>query len=172
MLKLLLLFIVVPIVEFAILIELGRFWGTIPTIALIVVTGFLGAALARRQGLGLLREMRAESSAGRLPTRAIVDGVIILLAGAVLITPGVLTDLFGFFCLIPPSRRLIRTWLWRRLKRAVREGRVRVSVHLEVRRGRGGGRPEAHTSNGSDRPLVQPDQDETSDRGPKSTVDR
>lgn len=134
MLKLVLIFILVPLIELALLIELGRFGGTLPTIALIVTTGFLGAVLARHQGLGVLREMRAEVAGGRLPARPIVDGVIILLAGAMLLTPGILTDLFGFLCLIPASRKLIRGFLWRRTKRAVREGRVQVFIHVDTRK--------------------------------------
>ena len=116
--RLLLLFILVPAVELAVLIEIGKRIGTLTTLALIVVTGILGAALARRQGLGVLRAARAEAAAGRLPAASLVDGVIILLAGAVLITPGVLTDIFGFLCLIPISRGWIKTLVWRWLKRA------------------------------------------------------
>lgn len=134
MLKLVLIFILVPLIELALLIELGRFWGTLPTIALIVTTGFLGAVLARHQGIEVLREMRAEVAGGRLPARPIVDGVIILLAGAMLLTPGILTDLFGFLCLIPASRKLIRGFLWRRTERAVREGRVQMFVQVDTRK--------------------------------------
>lgn len=129
MVRLLLLFISVPAVELAFLIELGRQIGTLATLGLIGVTGMLGAFLARRQGLGVLRQVRAEMAAGRLPAGSIVDGIIILLAGALLITPGILTDAVGFLCLIPASRKIIKTALWRRLERAVRDGQVRVSVH-------------------------------------------
>ncbi|MFQ5896876.1 MAG: FxsA family protein [Candidatus Methylomirabilia bacterium] len=129
MVRLLLLFISVPAVELASLIELGRQIGTLATLGLIGVTGMLGAFLARRQGLGVLRQVRAEMAAGRLPAGSIVDGIIILLAGALLITPGILTDAVGFLCLIPASRKIIKTALWRRLERAVRDGQVRVSVH-------------------------------------------
>ena len=130
MVKLLMLFILVPFVELALLIELGRHIGTLATLALIVITGVVGAFLARRQGLGVLGHMRAEITNGRLPAASIVDGVIILLAGAVLITPGVLTDALGFFCLVPASRRIIKRALWRRLERAIRQGRVRVSMQF------------------------------------------
>ena len=136
MARLLLLFILIPAVELALLIEIGKRIGTLETLALIVVTGILGAALARRQGLGVLRRARAEAAAGRLPAAALVDGVMILLAGAVLITPGVLTDLFGFLCLIPISRGWIKRLVWNWLKRASQDGRVRVSVSM---RARGGG---------------------------------
>ena len=131
--RLLLLFILVPAAELALLIEIGKRIGTLSTLALILVTGVLGAALARRQGLGVLRAAQAEAAAGRLPAASLVDGVIILLAGAVLITPGVLTDLFGFLCLIPISRRWIKTLVWRWLMRAAQRGQVRVSVSASAR---------------------------------------
>ena len=131
MAKLLVLFILVPAVELALLIELGTHIGTLATLGVIAVTGMVGAYLARRQGLSVLRQMQAETAAGRLPAGSIVDGVIILLAGALLITPGILTDAFGFLCLIPVTRRLIRAYLWRRVQRAVQDGRIQVSMHLD-----------------------------------------
>jgi UPF0716 protein FxsA len=130
MAKLFLFFILVPAAELALLIEIGKRIGTLETLALIVVTGILGAGLARRQGLGVLRKARLEAAAGRLPAAALVDGVIILLAAAVLITPGVLTDIFGFLCLIPISRGWIKALVWRWLKRAAQDGRVRVNVSV------------------------------------------
>ena len=137
-----LMFILIPAVELALLLEIGKRIGTLATLVLIVATGVLGAALARRQGLGVLRAARAEAAAGRLPAAALVDGVIILLAGAVLITPGVLTDVFGFLCLIPISRGWIKTLIGRWLMRASREGRIRVSVSVGVRGSRAG-RPQS-----------------------------
>ena len=125
---LLLLFIVVPAVELMLLIEIGRHIGTLPTLGLIIFTGALGATLARHQGLAVLRQVQEESAAGRMPAGALLDGVLILLAGAVLMTPGVLTDLFGFLCLIPPCRRVLKAYLRRRFERARKTGRVHVSV--------------------------------------------
>lgn len=130
-LVLVVLFIAVPLAELALLIEIGRRVGVVTTIALIIVTGALGAALARRQGLGVLRDMRSQLAAGKLPASSLVDGVIILVAAALLITPGILTDTVGFLCLIPPVRRALKAALWRRLQRAVREGGWRVSVRLD-----------------------------------------
>jgi UPF0716 protein FxsA len=124
--RLLLLFILVPAVELALLIELGRHIGTLNTIALIAVTGIAGAALTRRQGLQVIRSVQRELAEGRLPAGSLVDGVIILMAGALLITPGVLTDAFGFLCLVPGFRSLAKRSLVRRLERAASEGRVHV----------------------------------------------
>lgn len=126
--RLLLLFILLPAIELALLIELGRRIGTAATLALIVVTGVLGASLARRQGLGVLRSLQEETAAGRLPASSLVDGALILVAGALLVTPGVLTDAFGFLCLVPAFRRWLERVARRHFERAVREGRVDVRV--------------------------------------------
>lgn len=128
---LLVVFIGIPLVELALLIEIGRRVGTWPTIALIILTGTLGAALARRQGLAVLAHMRDEVRAGRLPAGSLVDAIVILIAAALLITPGVLTDTLGFLCLVPAFRRVLKAAVRRRLERAVRENRWRVSVRLD-----------------------------------------
>lgn len=117
-----LLFIVVPAVELALLIEVGSFFGTLPTFALIVVTGMVGAALARRQGLSVLGRLRSQMQTGQWPGDTIADGAIILVAGALLVTPGILTDVTGFLMLIPTTRTLIRRYLEKRLQRAVATG--------------------------------------------------
>jgi UPF0716 protein FxsA len=132
--RLLLLFIVVPAVELVLLIQVGKVIGPLATVGLIIATGVLGAALARRQGLSVLARTRTELAAGRLPADSIGDGLVILLAGALLITPGILTDIFGFLCLIPFTRRLIKAFVWQRLERAVRQGRIHVSTDFNTRR--------------------------------------
>jgi UPF0716 protein FxsA len=129
--RLLLLFTLVPLVELILLLELGGRTGTLPTLGLIVATGIAGAFLAKWQGLGVLRRIQTELGAGRMPGAAIVDGAIVLVAGALLVTPGVLTDIVGFLCLVPATRAGIREMLWRALGRAVREGRARVHVQVD-----------------------------------------
>ncbi len=129
MTRLLLLFVVLPTAELALLIEVGKRVGTGATLALIVVTGIVGASLARRQGLGVLGVVQRETAAGRLPASTLIDGVIILLAGALLVTPGILTDAFGFLCLVPAFRRLVKRKLLHRLERAAREGSVEVRLY-------------------------------------------
>lgn len=105
MVVLLLLFIVLPIVEIALLSELAGAIGWLPTILLSVGTGALGASLARHQGLGVISRTRAEAAAGRPPTEPLLEGVAIFLAGVLLIVPGILTDVVGFLLLVPPLRR-------------------------------------------------------------------
>ncbi len=109
--KLLLLFTVVPFVELMLLLEVGRVIGVLPTLMVIVITGIIGATLARIQGLSTLNRIRAQLQEGRLPADAMIDGVLILAAALVLLTPGFLTDLIGFFLLIPLGRSLIRARL-------------------------------------------------------------
>jgi len=110
-LLLVLLFIVLPVVELALLIRIGEAidWG--PTIALVVLTGVIGAALAKHQGLRTLARIQESLGRGVIPAREMMDGMMILIAGAVLITPGVITDAFGFLLLIPPARAPVRNAL-------------------------------------------------------------
>ena len=128
--RLLLLFITLPVIELFLLIEIGQRVGTLPTIGIIVGTGVVGASLARQQGLSTLARLRADLDAGRLPADAILDGVLILLAAAVLITPGLLTDVAGFLCLVPAFRRLLKHYLKNAFARAVRAGSVGVNVSM------------------------------------------
>ena len=107
-LRLLLLFTLVPLVELYLLIRIGGVIGVVPTIAIVVVTGTLGAALARRQGLGVLRRLQEDLAGGRLPTDALMDGLLILVAGAMLLTPGLITDAAGFLLLVPAGRKVVR----------------------------------------------------------------
>lgn len=110
---LLLLFITLPIVELALLIQVGRILTLGPTIGIVILTGIAGAALAKRQGLRTLARMNAELAAGRMPTRDLAEGLMILLAGAVLVTPGFLTDALGLALLIPGFRRVFMKALTR-----------------------------------------------------------
>ena len=130
MFKVLGLFLFLPLIELALLIEIGSHIGTLATVALILVTGALGAFLARSQGLEALRQLRVETAAGKLPTGPLVDGVVILLAGVVLLTPGVLTDILGFLCLAPVFRNFLKAILLRKLKHWLEQNPVQVSVNL------------------------------------------
>ena len=132
MAKLLMLFILVPATELVLLIEVGSRIGTVNTVLIIVATGVLGVSLASRQGLGVLRQIQAETAVGRMPGGAIVDGLLILIAGIVLMTPGLLTDIAGFLCLIPATRRAIKFAIRRLLAAAVREGSTRVVVDVRA----------------------------------------
>lgn len=110
-LKLFILFTLVPFIEIALLLEVGQLIGVLPTLAIIIITGVAGAGLARAQGLAVLNRIRTELQMGQLPTDAMIDGLLILSAGLVLLTPGFLTDLAGFVLLLPAGRRLIHSKL-------------------------------------------------------------
>ncbi len=106
--RLILLFTVVPLVELFLLIEVGRVIGPVPTVLIVISTGIIGAWLARIQGFLVLRRIQEDLQAGRPPADGLIDGLLILVAGAVLLTPGMLTDALGFVLLAPPGRRWIR----------------------------------------------------------------
>jgi UPF0716 protein FxsA len=126
--NLLLLFIVLPAVELGLLIEIGKMIGVVETVAIIVLTGAIGASMARNQGLMVYSRLTQQLAAGEMPTDALVDGIMILLAAALLVTPGVLTDGFGFLCLVPGFRTLAKAALMRRFEKAVMENRVHINV--------------------------------------------
>jgi UPF0716 protein FxsA len=129
--RLMLLFVLVPALELVLLIEIGSRIGTLSTLALIVVTGVVGAQLAGRQGLDVLRRIQQETSEGRLPAVSVIDGAFILVAGALLVTPGILTDVVGLLFLVPAFRRCLGRALRRRFEQAVREGRIHVE-HVQT----------------------------------------
>ncbi len=116
LLKLLLLFTVVPLLELALLIEVGTRIGALRTILIVVATGFLGALMARSQGFSVWRKLRESVEGGRSPAGGLVEGVLVLAGGLLLITPGLITDALGFILLIPPSRRAVRNYLMRKLE--------------------------------------------------------
>ncbi len=115
MLRLLLLFTLVPLTELVLLLWLADKTSWLFTLWLVIFTGVLGAWLARREGLRCWLEIQKRIDRGELPTDSLLEGVMILVAGAVLVTPGVLTDILGFSLLVPPFRRIIRRWLARRI---------------------------------------------------------
>ncbi len=108
--KLLAVFIVVPIIEMMLLIEVGKRVGTIWTIALVLTTGVIGLSLARAQGLSVVTRLQRQLEAGYFPEDELIAGVVILCGALLLFTPGLLTDTMGFFCLLPATRSWIVMW--------------------------------------------------------------
>ena len=119
MLKLLLLFIIVPLMELALLIKLGSLIGVLDTILLIIFTGAAGAILVRTAGIQCLFTVRQQLQSGMFPADELCNGLLILIAGALLITPGLLTDIAGFALLVPPVRAVIKTRLRASLEKKV-----------------------------------------------------
>ncbi len=124
--RLALFFVIVPIVELMLLIKMGQWVGFLPTLMLVVFTGVSGAWLARAEGLRVFFQFQRELASGRLPAQAIQDGLSVLLGGAFLLTPGILTDLTGFSLLFPPTRRWIQRRIRARLEKGIAEGSVRI----------------------------------------------
>ena len=123
MLPLVLIFIVVPIIELYVIIQVGEAIGVWWTIALLIADSLIGSWLMRSQGRAVWRRFQQTVQAGRVPAREVADGVFVILGGALLLTPGFVTDVFGFFLLFPPTRALVRGTLVRRLSFGMMSGR-------------------------------------------------
>jgi UPF0716 protein FxsA len=149
------LFILVPLVELALLIQVGQWIGVWPTVALVAVTGVLGVVLVRQEGVRTMARIQGQLSRGELPHEAMLDGACLLVAGAFLMTPGVLTDVLAFSLLLPPARRLIQRWIVARLKRGLEEGTLHV--RMQGHRAMWGGAP----------PEAGPDDTDEGDDGPR-----
>ena len=108
-------FIVMPIVELAVLIQVGQALGILPTIALLLAVSFVGAWLVKREGMGVWRRFRDQLQRGHAPGKELADGVMILFAGALLLSPGFVTDVLGILLLLPPVRAFLRATALKRL---------------------------------------------------------
>ncbi|MCB9728322.1 MAG: FxsA family protein [Deltaproteobacteria bacterium] len=122
MLKLFVLFTVLPVLELWLLIRMGSVLGAPMTVALCLLSGFVGAALARSQGARAVQRMQETVARGMVPAREILDGVLILVAGVVLLTPGFITDTMGILLLLPPVRAVIRGYISRRFAGRLQAG--------------------------------------------------
>jgi len=122
--KLMLLFVLTPLVELAILIYLGTIIGALYTILIVVATGILGAFMARNQGLATLSRIRSNFERGIMPSNELFHGALILAGGLLLLTPGVITDIVGFAVLVPQTRRLIGRWILSLIRRRIERGEI------------------------------------------------
>lgn len=142
--RIFLLLLITPVVELALLIRLGGIIGFWSTVAIIAATALLGTFLVKREGLAVWQRFNERLRSGELPGTELVDGVIILLAGALLVTPGVLTDVLGIAGLLAPTRALFRARIVARLQQSVAKGvaNTRFEAHF------GGSEFEAQPNNG------------------------
>lgn len=101
------LFLIIPIIEIYFLIKVGEVIGALPTIILVVLTAVIGAALLRQQGLSTLARLQQSLGQGKLPAQEMIEGVLLAVGGALLMTPGFVTDTMGFLCLLPITRQLL-----------------------------------------------------------------
>ncbi|MDR4503429.1 MAG: FxsA family protein [Candidatus Scalindua sp.] len=117
LIRLIILFTVVPLGELYLLLCVGKYLGVFYTIMIVLITGILGGFLARSQGLSIYRRIRMDLESGIIPTDGLLDGLFILAAGALLLTPGLITDIVGFLFLIPGLRNWLQKGLKKRFKR-------------------------------------------------------
>ncbi|PIP21203.1 MAG: hypothetical protein COX40_00665 [Candidatus Omnitrophica bacterium CG23_combo_of_CG06-09_8_20_14_all_40_11] len=125
-----LLFTVIPLIELALLIKIGQIWGLGNTLALVILTGILGAILLKIQGINVLRRISSELNQGMIPSDALFDGFFIFCGGLLLITPGVVTDLLGFLMLFPITRGILKYWVKQKIRKAFEEGRTIHFTHF------------------------------------------
>jgi UPF0716 protein FxsA len=126
--KLLLLFTVIPTIELIILVGIGQLIGFWPTVALIVLTGTLGAILAKIAGFSIVSQIIGDLKNGILPGRKMVEGILILIAGVMLITPGILTDIAGLLLLFPVTRVFFREKVIKWLRKKLLRGSFNVGL--------------------------------------------
>jgi UPF0716 protein FxsA len=119
-----LLFLVVPIAELYVIVQVAGGIGVPETILLLIAISVVGAWLAKREGIGVLRRMQLTVAQGRVPSSEIVDGALVLFAGALMITPGFLSDCLAILLLLPPTRAVVRGAVLRRIRAGGRVIRV------------------------------------------------
>jgi UPF0716 protein FxsA len=120
-------FILLPVAELWVLFRVNEHLGLGPTLLIVMGTGFVGAWLARAQGFMIMLQIQRDLAEGRMPAPRLIDGAMILVAGAFLVTPGLITDTAGFLLLMPPVRVSIRMWLKGVIERKLRNGSISVN---------------------------------------------
>jgi UPF0716 protein FxsA len=121
-----LLIIVIPAIDIGVLLLSGKTIGVLPTIAFIILTGVLGAYLAKREGLQTIRKAQEQLAYGQLPGESVLDGICILVGATLLLTPGFITDLFGFLLLFPPSRKPFKFLMINSLRKRIEKGNIKI----------------------------------------------
>lgn len=130
LLRLLLLFVLTPLIELAILVYLGTIIGVLYTLLIVIATGVLGAFMARNQGLAIISRIRSSIERGIIPSEELFEGALILVGGLLLLTPGIITDIVGFTLLVPQTRRTIGRRLRSLIQRRIQRGQIQ---YWEVR---------------------------------------
>jgi len=127
LLKLFMAFTLIPVAEIYLLIKMGTVIGAFHTVLLVVLTGFIGAYLARMQGMRTMMRVRASLQQGITPTDDLIDALLIFIAGIVLLTPGFITDASGLLILYPYTRRIFKQFLSRRFERWIKNQNVHIT---------------------------------------------
>lgn len=122
--KIFLIFAVIPMVELALLIKVGSIIGTLNTIIIVILTALIGAYMVRMEGLGVWLRIQQNMNEGIFPAEELIDGAMILIAGAVLLTPGFVTDILGFLMVFPLTRTVIKKYLKRYFEGKIRSAQI------------------------------------------------
>lgn len=121
-----LLIIVIPAIDIGVLLLSGKTIGVLPTITFIILTGIVGAYLAKREGLQTIKRAQEQLAYGQIPGESVLDGICILIGGTFLLTPGFITDIFGFLLLFPPSRRPFKFLMINALRKRIQKGNIKI----------------------------------------------
>ncbi|MTI69690.1 MAG: FxsA family protein [Firmicutes bacterium] len=124
--KLILLFTITPIVELYILFQLADVTSPLTTVGLVLITGIAGAYLAKSEGRLILSKIKLELNSGRVPGNQLLNGLCVLIGGALLLTPGIITDILGFTLVIPGTREIYKSIIKRKFKRMIEEGNINI----------------------------------------------
>ncbi len=122
LLKLIILFTIMPVIELAILIKLGGYIGVGYTVLIVIFTGFFGAYLAKQEGKEVLKRIQIEMSQGRMPGDELINGLCVIIGAILLLAPGIVTDTMGFILVIPPTREMIKTKIKNKMRKMINEG--------------------------------------------------
>ncbi|RQD79377.1 MAG: FxsA family protein [Halanaerobium sp. MSAO_Bac5] len=153
--KLLLLFVVVPLIELFLLLEISSYIGVFTTIMIIVLTGVIGTIIAKMQGYMVINNIRRKLNSGQMPTDDLISALLILMGGVTLLTPGFLTDITGFLLILPGSRDLIAALVKKYFLKYVKE--KKVDFHYKRERG------SNHSSNNSQDDYIDIDPEDIED---------
>jgi len=126
LLKLFIAFTLIPMLELYLLIQIGSSLGILNTLALVVLTGFIGAYLAKIQGMQTMIRVRTQMQAGNMPAEDLIDAAIIFMAGVVLLTPGMITDIAGLLLLFPVTRFYFKRWARKKLDGWMKQPHVTI----------------------------------------------
>jgi UPF0716 protein FxsA len=122
--KLFILFTIIPVLELWLLIEIGGVIGFFPTVLIVIITGITGAWLAKMEGISVLTNIQRSMSQGVIPKTELVNGLLVFIGGAMLLTPGFITDITGLLMIFPPTRAIFATFLISYFERKIKDGTV------------------------------------------------
>jgi len=125
--KLFLIFAVIPLIELGILIKIGSHIGAINTISLVLLTAAIGAYMVKMEGIGVLTRIQQNMQDGQFPAEELINGAMILVAGALLLTPGIVTDVIGFLMVIPVSRNALKQVIKRYIEKKISSGDIHIN---------------------------------------------